>query len=356
MQLTRAARATAGVIAVTMLTVGSVQAAPTARKRAAVAASYVALKQRDNGSVPGFSKIGSTADAVLSWVAVERGRGAIRKAVRYLELHHFEATSVGLKAKVVLAAVAAGKDPRSFAGHDLVAEIRATQQADGRYGATTPVLEHALAVLALQAAGEPASPEASDWLAAAQCPDGGWSYDEPYSPANDDEHCKDTRPGFEDFYTSDTNTTSYAVQALVVSPGAVAPAGDAFAFFATARDTEFKGGWVYDPLLKCSAATIGGFCYLTDANSTALVLQAHAAAGREIPTGGRRALARLQYPLCGQNAGAFAFTWEPTEAGRLRRTAPDVGATIDAIRGLLLDPLPVAHVAVTRGVPHPPAC
>ncbi|MFN2389499.1 MAG: hypothetical protein ABR575_07865 [Actinomycetota bacterium] len=358
----RVRRAALCALAALCVLAGSIPAvaAPTTTERARAAASYLARRQHDGGAVPGFSKIGSTADAVLSWVAVERGAEQVRDAIRYLKLHHFDATTVGLKAKLVLALVAAGKDPRAFAGHDFVAEIAATRQSNGRYGATTPVIEHALAILALSAAGEIVPSDPSGWLVAAQCPDGGWQYDAPYSSENDDEHCKDRRPGTEDFFTSDTNTTSYAVQALTVEPTAAAPSFDAFSFFATARDRAYKKGWVYDPLLKCTAETPPGpdsFCYVSDANSTSLVLEAYAAAGRDVPTGGRKALGALQYRLCGRRAGAVAFTWEDADGdGVLTRTPPDAGASIDAVRGFLLRPLPIAPTDVDGRLPRRKPC
>ena len=49
------------------------------------------------------------------------------------------------------------------------------------------------------------------WLLAAQCPDGGWAYDLPYGPGDDD-HCFDGTGT--DFFTSDSNATSLMVQAL----------------------------------------------------------------------------------------------------------------------------------------------
>jgi hypothetical protein len=96
------------------------------------------------------------------------------------------------------------------------------------------------------------------------------------------------------------------------------------------------GGWSYDLSFVS-----------TDANSTALVLQAYAAAHVAAPKGGLAALRDLQYPGC----GAWAYSWSGTSLG-----PPDIGATIGAIPGLLLDPLPIAHGAIRPGAPSVPSC
>jgi hypothetical protein len=246
--------------------------------------------------------------------------------------------TVGEKAKVIQALVAAKEEPRAFEGRNLVREIKNVFQEDGRYGDGTQVFDQANAIIALAAADTGVSPLAAYWLANAQCADGGWQFDQPSGP-NDDQHCYS---GEGDYSTSDTNTTSLAVQAfhaadihyeaeLKRSP---------FAFFRWARD-EVKGGW--------------GFTrpYLTDANSTSLVIQAYVAAGRSLPAGGKDALRVLQYRLCDKD-GAFAYSWEDYDAdGTYRKTGPDLGATIQAIFGLLEKPFPIPGRALERGVSAP---
>ncbi len=136
------------------------------------------------------------------------------------------------------------------------------------------------------------------------------------------------------------------MQALEAADRGTYP-NDPFAFFDTVRDPAHRG-WAY------SAAFIA-----TDANSTALVLQAHAAAGEPVPAGGRRALRQLQDTSC----GAWSFTWEAaaprlTESDARRgdvRTAPDVGATIGAVPGILRAAFPVEG-PVSKLVPPAVAC
>jgi hypothetical protein len=309
---------------------GSSVDAKSRRFKARVAAGYVAGQQDADGSVPGFSLIGSTADAVVSWVAAKSSPENVEDALDYLEgaVAAGEASTIGLKAKVVLAAVAGGRDPAGFGGADLIEEILASEQPDGRLGVATSVFDQALALLALQGSGHGFSTQSVVWLAEAQCRDGGWQFDEPTAPGDNRRCINDELE--DDFFASDTNTTSLVVQVLAyIEKSPPEPAANPFRFFRKIRDDRF-GGWGYTRGL------------LTDSNSTALVLQAYASEGLTPPKGARRALQRLQYPVCSAKtkAGAFAFTWtDDDEGGGFRRSGPDVGATIGGIQGLLEVPI-----------------
>lgn len=322
------------------VTTPQVAAAPSARERARVATRYLASQQRADGSLPGFSPVGSTADAVVSMVAAKRGPRQIDRAIVYLRTHIEDADSIGLKAKVAAAVTVAGRNPRRFGGHNLIGEIEASQLPDGRYGAGTPVLHHALAMIAVATAGgEPSGPE-RDWLVAAQCPDGGWQFDEPWQPSDDD-HCSS---GEADFFGSETDATAYAVIALAgFERWEQGDEKDPFAFFLSRRDP-VKNGWGYDAHFP-----------LTNANSTALVIEAFRDHPyRDLPAGAVRALTRLQRRLCGKNAGAFAYSYEERDDGTFRKTDPDVGATIGAILGLRSRPFD--QVAVTKAPPRVTKC
>lgn len=305
-----------------------------------MAARYVVSQQSANGAIPTFSEIAGTADGVLALVSVGGGAPAIDDALGFLRRNDAEIDSVGEKAKVVMALVAAGKNERSFAGRDLVDELVSSQSPNGRYGQDTAVFDHALAILALGAAGQPVG-DATRWLARGQCDDGGWQRDRP-AQSFENRHCFSGNDA-DAFTKSDTNTTALAVQALEMTARNEDLDGNPFGFFRRIRDTE-KNGWGYS----------WGF-RLTDANSTALVLQAYAARGRALPDGGRRALAALQGRLCGSNAGAFSFTWEKDGAG-YRRTEPDVGATVAAIPALIRRSFPVDPVASYDPLPQPKPC
>ncbi|MBI3647618.1 MAG: hypothetical protein HY240_02495 [Actinobacteria bacterium] len=333
----------ATAVAVLVWSVSAPALALTDGERAGRGVGFIASKQRTNGSIPAFSAIGSTADAVLAMVAAGYGRSNVRDAMKYLDrqVRRVNVTTVGLEGKVAMAAVAAGKDPTDFGGVDLIQSISSTEQPDGRLGSDTPVLEDALGVLALEAAGRTVSARALSWLASAQCPDGGWQYDEPYDPATDSKHCLDKSSPGTDYYESDTNTSGLVVQALDGPAGNPPPAtgSDPFGFFDAIRDPGF-GGWGYTWGYRT-----------TDANSTALVIQAYAAAGKRLPSGAMAALRALQYRRC----GAWAFTWDGS-AGSATRTSPDLGATIGAVPGVLRAQMPIFPHGALAPAPDTPPC
>lgn len=330
-----------------LATIAPAQAGPTLVKRARVATRYLASQQQPDGSFAGFTPIGSTADAVLSFVAAKRGPKQIAAALDFLRANIDEANNVGRIAKVVMAVEAAGADARDFGGRDLVQELRDSQEASGQYGPNTPddpfdgeVINHALAMLALEAAGQGIGAQATSWLVDAQCGDGGWQYSDPPSES-DDEHCNN---GTEFDPITDTNTTSYVLQALEVGSGPSDLQHNPFRYLRSIRDPR-KRGWGFDANFR-----------LTDTNSTALVIQAYVAVQRDLPSGAMRALKRLQFRLCGSRAGAFSRGWSEQEDGSLKRDEPNVGATIGAILGLLREPLPVEEAAVTKNPPRRRAC
>jgi hypothetical protein len=202
------------------------------------------------------------------------------------------------------------------------------------------VFDQALALLALQGAGESFTTASVEWLVDGQCADGGWQFDSPAGPG-DDEHCSDGTDS--DFFLSDTNTTSLVVQVLgYIEESPPEPSVNPFTFFRAIRDDD-RDGWGYSWGLE-----------VTDANSTALVLQAYAATGRNAPKGSRKALARLQYGFCSENAGAFAFTWTDEDGdGKFIRSGPDVGASIGAIMGLTETPYWFGSKTVKGPAPKP---
>ena len=315
-------------------------AAPTRTERARMAVHWLSHEQAADGSFPGFSPIGSSADAVVSFVAAKRSPEDIAEAIDYLEANPDSVDGIGEIAKVVMALVASDNDPRSFAGRDLVQEILASQQADGRFGATTEVHNHALALLALKVANEERPDAARDWLLAAQCEDGGWEFEDPSGPAVD-EHCYDGTTT--DYFGAETDTTAYAVIALRgMKTWSSGSPRNPFRFFKTRRDA-IKKGWGYDLQYP-----------LTNSNSTALVIEAYRTYRKDIPAGAMRALTRLQYRWCGNKAGAFAFTYDETDGGGYRKQPPSVGATIGAILGLL--PRPYDDLEVTKPPPEHKAC
>ena len=339
-------KALALVLSASMLLVGPAAAAVTRddRIKARYATRFLVSEQRDSGAIVAFSKIGSTADAIVSLVAARRAPKAIDKAVRFLRNHSAGIDTTGEIAKVVMALVAAGEEP-TVEGRDLPQELLDSQTEDGAYGDNSnndQVSSHTLAMLALAATGDGSNGAAVQWLLDAQCDDGGWQFDLP-SGDSDDLHCNNGTDF--DFTQSDSNTTAYAVQALAASPGQQSPAADPFAFFDFVRD-DIKGGWGYTQ----------GFT-LTDANSTSLVIQAYAAEGRALPDRAEKALRSLQYSACSKKKAAFAYSWsdenEDGDYEQNERTGPDVGATSAGILGLLELPLPIPPAEVTKNPPKP---
>lgn len=337
-------RITKGLVALALagaLVGGTSQAAisDSDRRSAKSGARYLVNEQKRSGKFPGFSEVGSTADAVVSLVAARRGPKAISKAYGFLERNQADISGVGLTAKVIMALTATGRDPRSFEGRDLVTEITSSEQASGQYGEGTAVFDQALALLALVSADEEPSQAAETWLADAQCGDGGWEYLSPPGEG-DDQHCYKGQP--DDYFTSDTNTTGYAVQALEAAAGNVPLDGDPLAYLTAARDDR-KNGWGYVPNS------------LTDANSTSLVIQAFVAAGEEVPAGAKKALRALQWRAC-EVKGGFAYTWQDEDGdGELRRSLADVGATIAALPALLEKPFPIVGSLPAKN-PQPLDC
>jgi hypothetical protein len=313
-------------------------AAVTNKSRARTAAGYIARQQEDNGSIVSFSEYGSTADAIVALVAARRGDKTIGRALDFLARRVrngkvFDDPDVGVLGKIVMAVEAAGRNARKFGGRNLVRRIANLQRPSGRLGQGTEVYSHGLLMLALEAAGRNVPRKVSRWLADAQCGDGGWAFDDPPGP-NDDATCKDTTDP-EDFITSDSNTTATAIMALESTSGI--DTADAFAYLDELRDP-VDGGWGYTAAFPA-----------TDSNSTSLVIQAHLAAGRAIPSGAMAALKGLQVALCGRHAGAFRFLYGDTNP-------PDLGATIAAVPALVKKSLPIDPFKVTKPVPSRQPC
>jgi hypothetical protein len=231
------------------------------------AASVWLREQQDaSGGFLGFEgepDPGTTTDAVMAlYAAQERdpaAAAALDAAVTYLEENGaaYAATGPGQAAKLALAAVTGGRDPRDFAGQDLVAAMTtplATPVPGGIAGIYGDDLyDHALVLIALSASGETIPEAALELLGAAQGEEGGWAFD------------GSTNPG-----AADSNTTALVIQALAASGRADGPMVDrALDFLATLLVPE--GGFAYGPADPLVA----------DANSTALVLQALIAAGED---------------------------------------------------------------------------
>src|SRR2546426_8597458 len=103
------------VCSVSVAMAGPASAVISDTQRAYRAMGYVGAQQQTNGSFPGFSAIGSTADAVLDMAAT--GYGDEATAIAYLrrQVRRGNVSTVGLTAKVGMAGVAAGRGPLTVA-------------------------------------------------------------------------------------------------------------------------------------------------------------------------------------------------------------------------------------------------
>ncbi len=276
-------------------------------------------QQRADGGFVGFSgesDPSTTADAVYALVAagipVESVTTEGRSPLDYLlaQAQSYSSTTGGA-AKLALAAMAAGADPRQFGGVDLIARIQDTY--DSQTGVYDPQLfTNAYALMAVAMATFDSAPHvppaAIEAVLSRQTPDGSWAWD------------GSTAPG-----AGDSNTTAIVIQALIAAGlprdhQAIAAALDYL------RSTQAAdGSFAYQP----STEPLVG-----DANSTALAVQAILAAGSDPNSSGWRyaldALARFQNP-----SGAL----------RWRDDAPDDNllATLQAIPALAGRVLPVMH-------------
>ncbi len=281
------------------------------------ALNWLRSQQQADGSFPGFGP-GESADAIFALVAAGIDpNGVIREGnspISYLgtQAASYAAKSVGAAAKLTMAVVAAGKDPRSFGGVDLPALIGAAYDpATGQYG--SDVFGHSLALLAIRSLGATPPPAAVKRLLGLQLADGGWSFDGSAASG------------------SDTNTTAMAIQALAAS-GESAALSRALDYLKTQQNED--GGFPYS-----QASSFGSD---SDANSTANVLQALIAAGQDprSATWTKNGADPISALLTLQNAsGSF----------RYQAAAPDDNAlaTYQAIPGLLGKSLPL----VTANVP-----
>ncbi|MDQ2758620.1 MAG: hypothetical protein M3Y71_19020, partial [Actinomycetota bacterium] len=284
-------------------------------------ASWLAAQITANGGylAPfGRPDPGNTAYAVVALTAAGVGRDARNLAVTYLKSQVDDLgdgngnDSAGALANLVLAARAAGEDPRAFGGtapaNNLVSRLLKTARTSGSdaglFGAADPTYDGAfrqgLALAALKASFVDATKLSAPiaWLQGQQCANGLWeSYRSDVKTA-----CPTADP--DTFEGPDTNSSSLAAQGL------------------SAYGVLTKSGKMLAALDAVQTAD-GGFPYLaapgqtSDSNSTALSIQLILAAGsgpnaRRWKVGGATPYTALQtYQLsCGDAAadrGAYYY-------------------------------------------------
>ena len=221
------------------------------------AVAWLRARQNPDGGFAGDSGSASdssaTIEAIFAGVAGgENPAGWARDGntpITFLEGRANSALAKpGDNAKLILAVVAARRNPRAFGGVDLVASLE-TKLGGAKAGT---IFEQSLAILALKATRRPIPAPAVDWLASLQLGDGSWSWN------------GDTAPG-----SGDSNTTALAIQALVAAGGRAAAVNKALGYLHGIQNKD--GGFPYQ---KPSVQGTD-----TDANSTAYAIQAIIAAG-----------------------------------------------------------------------------
>lgn len=271
------------------------------------AVDWLLTQQHPDGGFPGFtgeSDPGATIDAIFALVAAQQlGIAAdTEEAVRYLQPHTLVYAQVGpgSAAKMVLALVATGNDPRNF---DNVNPLSIVEVAAGMGMIGQGPFDHALGLQALVAAGVPVPEAAIEAAQASQNEDFGWAWDGSTTSGG-----------------GDTNTTAMMVQGLLAAGVRTAWVDASLDYLLASQNDD--GGFPYQPGAE------------SDANSTALVLQALIAAEDDAHADAReRATAAL---MAMQNdSGAFFYM----------ASAPDDNqfATVQAIPALagVAFPLPV---------------
>lgn len=281
-------------------------------------ASWLAGQQQANGGFKGLTgktDPGTTADAVVALVAAGGSPGAERfdksSALAYLagQAPGYATTESGA-IKLLLAAVAAGSNPRRFGGIDLVSAVqRGYDIKSGMFD--KQLFIHADAVLALTASGITVPQPAISALLKAQGSDGGWAF------------TGSTQAG-----QADSNTTALVLQTLVATHAATPKIIDgALAYLRTTQTRD--GGFAYQPPAP-------GSPFASDANSTANVIQAIIAAGQDPNSAGWH------------QAGAALVAFQNKDgAFRYQQSAPadNLLASLQAIPALASKALPVRPAA-----------
>lgn len=346
------------VLAVAAAGLAPADAAPPASDppiAAAYGARWLAGQVSAAGALPDFNgdpAVGPTVGGALALAAAGVEGETFGRMLAYIEsdpesyINPFGNDSPGAIGYLLLLSAAAGEDPTSFGGIDLISRLSATLGAfaPGLYGADDPTFDgtvrQALALLGLAAHGVTPPSEAVDWLVDQQCgagsPAGTVGAWQAYR-ADPDQPCDAPNPLT--FTGPDSNSTAFALQALAAL--GVTPPEDGLGLLASWQQPD--GGFEFLPGLG------------VDPNSTALVIQAiiaggeDPAAGRWVQPGGSAMTSLLSWQLgCEHSAtdqGAFA---SPFSDG-----APDLLATTQAVWGASGQAFPLQLRQVFAPAPEP---
>lgn len=292
------------------------------------AMDWLRTQQNDDG---GFgdpeSTVGNTADAVQAIVAAGEDPNTWDKGdhtpLTFLAANAAGLATAGDTAKVILAVVAAGGAPRDLGGIDVVASLEGMLGPEGKFGGENDFqFSHCLAILALKSVSRPIPATAADYLKNSQIQDGTWAWS--FSTTEGE---------------GDNNSTALAVMALVA---AGEPAGGEAIQKAT---THFQGQQNDD----------GGFPYInpsaygtdSDANTTAVVLQALIAAGQDPATWLKGEANTPATALAGFQNDDGSFAWQ------LAFPDPNFLATVQAVPAMAGKVYPIATTTVGEATAAP---
>lgn len=304
----RSARTRAGTLFAAAMTAAALAVAPgtAAAATPGPSSAFLAAQLAANGnhltsSYDGqtFVDYGLTADAVFALAAEDSAQDAAQQATDFLAAHVDDYlgtagdTYAGATGKLLTLAVVQGENPRDFGGQDLVSRLQGTMADTGRFadvsawGDYSNTIGQSWALIGLQRSGDAPHAEAVSFLRGQQCADGGFRIE------LDAADC-----------VSDTDATSFAIQALV----AVAGAGDA--------DVAEAATWLAGKSRNGGFGGAGPTAAL-NANSTGVAAAALSAAGKTADAvAARNFLAGLQFDCTAPEAlrGAYAYKFSGTSA------------------------------------------
>jgi energy-coupling factor transport system substrate-specific component len=302
-----------------VLLVAGALTGPARADAARTPAAYVRAAQHADGGF-GSSTQASSSDLHTGWAALglaATGRNPLdvhsggKTPLDFLASRSGQLKDTGDLERVILVLAAAGRNPRSFAGRDLVAELLKHRRSNGSFDGY--VNWTAFGVYALRAAGRSPSDAkvegSAGWLVSQQNADGGFNFGG-----------KGGASGIDD--------TAAVVQALVAAGRRTKPSTKRAVSFMVARQNA-DGGF---PLLP------GG---KSNAQSTAFAVQALVAVRRDpakVRNGGKGPIAYLQSLV------------NPDGSVRYSRTSTQtpVWVTAQALLALERKPFPLARVPRAR--------
>lgn len=267
------------------------------------ALQWMRPQQSANGSFG--NNVGATLDVILAVTAANQNpdtwRGAAGASlVDYAAANTatFANQSAAAAGKLAVAAAAAGHDPHSFGGVDLVDVIDATYSAaSGAYGANN--MDQAWAMLGLRSASATIPAAAVTRLASQANADGGW--------------------GWAASIASDSDSTALAVQALIAAgaPASHPAIASGLSYLRTVQLTNTNGGFAASPDQAWGVDS--------NTNSTAFAIQSILAGGQDPLSAAWTVTATTPIDfLLGQQlpSGAFVYVEPPANLFATQQAAP----------------------------------